>query len=453
MSRPHEEDQTPNSHNCKLVHNSNPCLSAKKPLKNYNKSDFNAFENLVWQQSMAEIDDSDHLPRRYPHKRARLVHHDYDLSKRWYVIFYAWDVSKERLVRRRLFDPINSHKTVAKRIAEADNIIREVNRALSENKVLGKDNLDSKRKNVLKLTLNEAIDYVRAQKELVGHRKNYIESFDRLKSNINKWLEHEGRQDFPLRKFSNDDAYSFFDFLTATRKVANKTHNNYRTDLATVFNFLMKRNARLFDENPAMIIDKLPVVAHKHAALSTAQMELVKAECQLGNLRSLLLLIQMIYYSFGRPREVLRLKIENIDMIANRILFPAEISKTKTDEYVGIVPSLRKILLSMNLNQYPREFYLFGANQMPGPKPMDYRFFYTKNRIVFQRLGFDKASVNYSVYSYKHSGVIALYMATKDIKLCQAQCRHKSLEQTNNYLRDLGLLSDYDGLQKWEGSI
>lgn len=86
-------------------------------------------------------------------------------------------------------------------------------------------------------------------------------------------------------------------------------------------------------------------------------------------------------------------------------------------------------------------------------KHMGYLYFYNRNVKVFKALGLDKASVRYSMYSYEHSGVISLYKATKDIKLVQSQCRHhNSLDQTNKYLRDLGLLSDYDGLEAWAPS-
>ena len=165
---------------------------------------------------------------------------------------------------------------------------------------------------------------------------------------------------------------------------------------------------------------------------------------------SLSTFIQIIYHTFGRPREVVQLKIENFDLAQNRVLFPASISKNRMDDYVGLSPALRALLAKLNLHQYPGNYYLFGINDKPGDKHMGYLYFYNRNVKVFKALGLDKASVRYSMYSYKHSGVISLYKATKDIKLVQSQCRHhNSLDQTNKYLRDLGLLSDYDGLNAW----
>ena len=48
-------------------------------------------------------------------------------------------------------------------------------------------------------------------------------------------------------------------------------------------------------------------------------------------------------------------------------------------------------------------------------------------------------NTDYTLYSWKHSGVVAAYNAGVDIKTIQNQCRHHSLEQTDVYLKSLGL--------------
>jgi len=50
-----------------------------------------------------------------------------------------------------------------------------------------------------------------------------------------------------------------------------------------------------------------------------------------------------------------------------------------------------------------------------------------------------KLNKDYTLYSWKHSGVVAAYKAGIDIKTIQSQCRHHSLEQTDIYLKSLGL--------------
>jgi len=62
---------------------------------------------------------------------------------------------------------------------------------------------------------------------------------------------------------------------------------------------------------------------------------------------------------------------------------------------------------------------------------MGYRF-----RKLVKELNLGK---DYTLYSWKHSGVVAAYNAGVDIKTIQGQCRHQGLEQTDIYLKSLGL--------------
>ena len=52
----------------------------------------------------------------------------------------------------------------------------------------------------------------------------------------------------------------------------------------------------------------------------------------------------------------------------------------------------------------------------------------------------------YTIYGYKHTGAISLYRKTKDIKKVEQHCRHSTIQQTNQYLRDLGVLAEDEEL-------
>ena len=67
------------------------------------------------------------MKEKYPYRPAILVHHENNLAKRWYVDFAAWDVSKEKLVRVRMYDPLNREKNLYKRLQLGDNLVRVIN--------------------------------------------------------------------------------------------------------------------------------------------------------------------------------------------------------------------------------------------------------------------------------------------------------------------------------------
>jgi integrase len=53
----------------------------------------------------------------------------------------------------------------------------------------------------------------------------------------------------------------------------------------------------------------------------------------------------------------------------------------------------------------------------------------------------------YSLYCLKHTGVVEYYKKGCGIKFIKEQCRHSSLEQTDKYLKSLGLFENEEILR------
>jgi len=54
----------------------------------------------------------------------------------------------------------------------------------------------------------------------------------------------------------------------------------------------------------------------------------------------------------------------------------------------------------------------------------------------------------HTVYGYKHTRAINLYLATQDIELVRRHCRHAHAGITATYLRKLGMFDDDEQLSK-----
>ncbi len=402
------------------------------------------------------------VPDKHPYKLATLVHHDYDMTKRWYVDFHAWDVSVDRLRRKRLYEPLNRIKSRSERIFVGENVVRQVNRELREGKVLGKDKFAQQNAvRIDRFSLLNAIEYVKEQKRLNGHRKSYYRTFSTLKSVLEDWMAYENESDFPLREFSRKEAQNLHSYLRGEKKLANKTINNIFTNLSTAFNYLEK-NGKLWKLSPLQGIDTLPVHVKKHAAFTNEQISVVKKaikEHQVSSpmhrrsgYKQLELFIQFIYYTLARPNEIMDLKVGDIQLAENRIFIRGEISKNKTDDYVAIPDTLKNnIKKSGVLKAKPGDF-IFSKDGAPGATRLHNNFFWDKHHRILEETGLRDLNPNFSLYSYKHTGAISLYKATKDVKIVQQQCRHQSVAQTDAYLRDLGLHSNYEVLKGWIGA-
>ena len=65
-----------------------------------------------------------------------------------------------------------------------------------------------------------------------------------------------------------------------------------------------------------------------------------------------------------------------------------------------------------------------------------------RHRKILRALGY---SSEYKLYSWKHTGAVALAKAGVGLKAIQLQLRHHSLDQTDEYLRQLGV-EDFEEL-------
>ena len=433
-----------------------PALGTKKAVISKRIDGFLLNLTEVWQQTVAP---------KYPFKLARLVHHRYNMKKRWYIVFYAWDVSKDQLTRYRMFEPLNRIKDRNKRLDEAGNIIRIINGQLRAGKVLGKEKLAGNiapTTNLGKLSLQQAIDYVKEQKQANKYRESYVRSFKTLKSNIIGWLDFKKTPDFYIHQFNEVDAREFFQYLRDEKKLSNKTINGLITNLGIVMKFMEKNNDKqIWRKDPLRSFSLLPVVAKMHAAYTNEQIKKIKekiteqantaAKHRRVGYSQLQLCISFIYYAFARPKELRDLKVKHLQLKENRIYIPAETSKNKMDGMVEIAPQLKQQIIDSGITTYPEEYFVFGKNGVPGLTPINENFFWAKHQRILKKLDMD--SSNHSLYGYKHSGVVNLYKATKDIKLIQRMCRHQTIEQTNAYLRDLGALYGYDQLKAYKGAV
>jgi integrase len=433
-----------------LTNGSNPSLSAK--LTAFPREFDRFFDplNQVWQQ----------VADKYPYKLARLIHHDYDLTKRWYVLFYAYNVSTEKLERKRIFEPINRKKTVTSRLNIANDIIAQINADLRSGKVLGKEKIKTisttAKLQLEKFTLLQAIDFFIERQIKNKKRKNYTKRFETLKTHLNEFYSINQLEDINIRQVDEDFLEPFFDFVREKCK-SNKTFNNYRDDFSIFINYLInvRPTKPIFKDNPVKSIPKLRVVNRKHAAYNSGQLKSIIDKAKELGFNSFVLYIQFMFYTLARPIEVLSIRIADIDLENDRILIHGEDSKNWRDEFVRISPRFKEIIIQSGIMDLPLSYFVFSNNDgLAGAEPYKTTSpAWKKMDVVLKALGYKLINEHFSLYSIKHSGAIELYLQTKDIIAVKNQCRHTSIEQTDKYLRDLGVVRTDNPLDKWEGSI
>ncbi len=421
----------------------------------------------------------------YPYHEAVLTPEDFDITKTWYITFYAWDVGKEQLTRKRILkDELNAIPSLDLRKQYAMNAVRSINNYLREDYhlnstkvpvVVGIDFRAFSFLNAIKFAINY-------KRDVESIKKSSIAKYESVLTVIDDFLKHMRLEsDYPLRKVNAQFISQFFEYLKSERKVANKTHNDRRGFFHAMFQVLMKKSSQtLFGGvNPASEVRVLQTQTKKHAAFSDQQLQSLIELARKKKDFHVVFYIQLFYYTLARPDEIRKLKVGNLDLTRRRILFKAEDAKTSIEGYVGINDRLYQLLVESGVTKYPGHYYIFSNELIskrnlleyghsdhrknggrvdersfePGLTPVGKNYFYDLIAGYLTELNLYAVNPNFTPYGIKHTGAIGLYLATKDPRVVQAQCRHQKLETTLNYLRDLGVFIDFEQINKWNGPL
>lgn len=363
------------------------------------------------------------------------------LDKPWYVEYYVFSVKMGVLRRKRI---VLSEPTEKERMEFGKQMVAHIGQLLKEGAVV-----DSVKKKISKISINNASKISDAVVYWLTQIKPTVEpnTYDSYKRHLDHLLNFLTRHNDDSCNFSSFDvqkAYEFTDELISVVKHSNRTRNNVKDSCSIFFNYFIKR--KVVTENPFTDIDRLRCVSKKYTAISKAHVRKLLDVFEEHGQTQLTLFVYFEYYAAMRPNKELRL-LKIGDIMDQTVAVPCETSKSKEKEHVRIPPPLEAKIVLAKLREYPIDYYVFSKNGLPGPKPNGKKYQYVRHREHLINLGLDK--LGYDIYSWKHSGVIALFLATKNLELVRQHCRHKDLATTIKYLRDLGQFVDYDEINKF----
>lgn len=220
------------------------------------------------------------------------------------------------------------------------------------------------------------------------------------------------------------------------KNISNKTFNNYISIFKLFFNTLKK--LEYIDKNPIEKINFVKSDTGRHTVFTSNQKKAILDYC-LQHEPQLYYFIHFLYYACIRPKELTFLKVENI--VGTKIVIPSNLSKNHQNQFIPMLGPLAAVCEKMGIKQLPGNYLLFSKNGKT--KPYAVTYFTRVHLRVLRALSIGES---YTLYSWKHTGNVDLYNATKDIMLIHTLNRHHSLDMTKIYLKDLGVFSDYNNL-------
>ncbi|MBZ4192623.1 tyrosine-type recombinase/integrase [Niabella beijingensis] len=213
------------------------------------------------------------------------------------------------------------------------------------------------------------------------------------------------------------------------REASKNKLNKYRNELHTLYDKAIGFD--LLEDNP---VPKVKTKKLKRRSKHYFDDEQIAAFKSIEIQKQVWLGIQLLYYCYIRPKEQRFLKISAIDFGRSTIEIHGEDSKNDRTARVRIPRQLMEQL--QFLKDFPSHYYVFGRNKKPGKVQVGHNWLNYEHTKLLKQLNI---TGNYSVYSWKHTGVVKAVKAGINIKELQLQLRHHSLDMVNEYLKDLGI--------------
>ncbi len=430
-----------------VVLGSNPSLSALKVAEHKALTGFSVLGLAImakkWQakvyKGMSIPKNKEKRPFKPPFLSKPL---DNDLKKQWCIEYGVWSESDAKIKRKRV---VVTGNTVAERLQTANEIIAELTALLEKGAYLRAEKPPAPKRvaSPSALSFTDAIDKYLASIKTTLEEGTFTRYRSTLIYSFSAFLTRHSLQNSCLKDFTRADALLYLDEIKTVENNSNRTRNNRKGDMNSFFRYFIDRDRTgTLIKSPFADIPKLPYNKLKHNAYTQKQRKVFQDYIISKGDNQLLLFVQFIYYTFLRPGSELRnLKVG--DILETTIKVHAENAKDNETEYVVIPAPLQELISNAYIRQYPEDFYVFGNNRAPGPIRMARNTMYMRHKKVLKALGlFGK----HDLYSWKHTGAVALWDATHDIETVRRQCRHSDIKQTIEYMRDLGKLIDTAGL-------
>ena len=348
-------------------------------------------------------------------------------KKVWYISFQAFNPSSNSMERKRISGDINRIKDPNDK-EEAAQLLCETYRELLEGGWNPFDEVGNEklRKGVINISMIEAVDAFIEHHKTKGSRKKTIQSYASKLAFISNYFNEKkvcDIQDNEIIKFMNE--------VSNSNKWAPKTFNNAKGIYYGLYEFL-KLEKYVSENHFASIKTKFVPKTETHKVFTDEDFKLIMEAVNKDKM--LALFTRSVYYTCIRPGELMQLKRKHFDLDRNQIFVPSYISKNKKDGFVHITEDYKALL--EQFRDIDDEYHLFCNDEhLYGTIPYHPNRPYKRLMAILKKLGLDKKG--YTLYSFKHFSNVKKFLSGWTVAEIMKANRHASIEETENYLKDL----------------
>ena len=357
-------------------------------------------------------------------------------DQRPFIKVYAPDYSSGKLKLKKIYAiPGENIKQIK---SNAQQMILEINSALENGAKFDRPApIEAKTS-----TLREIIESYRESQRTA---RSYGTRLDTALRPYERFCEKENELKKNIDHITQAHAQNFLQSLKS-KGLSARTINNYVSYAKTVWIHADNVSDGTV-RSPFEKIKKLPIENSRNVAYQPE--DLPKLKKQHAKYPDLAFLAQFMYYTLTRTTELAQLQVKHIGLYQpDQVYISASTSKNSTERHVIIPPPLQALIDKHKIKSFPPDYYVFSLvpgqgvkNKVVKPLPKKVgssRLGERYRRYILNPLKFSK---DYTLYSWKHTGVISAHNAgVTDADIMQ-QTGHKNYHSFTVYMKSLGLFA------------
>jgi len=385
----------------------------------------------------------------FPFRKARLyVPSPHAKRREWYIQYWAWDILKKKLKKFSDFE-VNSikgddnfkKKWAKRRCLQINNMLEQgYHYNPTKQHFIKHQETFSKQKSSLPIQNLLQQFYIQVEKR--GLEKHELKTNHHLNGYKSKgikfldWLNQNHIVGLTADLISKDHINNFLEHLINDLDLSMRTRDNYLNFIRAFF--IWCTNEQIPNQNPCKGITKKNRKLGRNIAYTKEQqtelLQWMKTERP-----DFYFLCLWIYFTFIRIEELALLRIEHINQFQEGVIrIPEEISKNGYLRNVTIPTQLQIEIEKQELKKFPKHYFIFSKGLVPGETHYNPKYIGNNYGKVLKRR-FKWLTNDYTLYSWKHTGIVELKKAGIEDAYIMTQSGHRTITSYQTYLKSLGI--------------
>lgn len=288
-------------------------------------------------------------------------------------------------------------------------------------------------------------DIIESYRDSLSHTRSAGSRLTNYLKEYIAYCENEKLLSYSIYRMPHHHGRGFLDYLKS-KPYKNRTINNKLSYAKAIWNYAID-SLEIDMKSPFHKVKKLKQETGRNLAFQPDQIKLIKEQHKLYP--DLSLLAMTMYYTLARTNEIANMKVKHIGMYQKyQIYIPASTGKTGIERHIIMPEPLIHLFERHEIFKANMKNFIFGSTKenVKGYKTMKPDPRMTRSatlgekysKYILKPLGFDS---DYTLYSWKHTGVVNAKLAgISDADIMQ-QTGHKNFESYSTYLKSLGLFA------------